>query len=188
MTRECSAAIECSLAKGQRLGKELEHVESRSLDGGRCLDVESADRQRNPGPPQMNAALKKTRDHGRQTVCQTLGGKEPNSVPSHIVFSLISQVNSWRQPGQPPQGQFQMAGNRKSRRQQHGSAWHWKQTDCWYFTPPWKKKRDALFDENEERIRGKDNKEAAQLALARIKLTDELTPTVRWCCRFWSKH
>ncbi len=25
-----------------------------------------------------------------------------------------------------------MARTRKSRRQQHGSAWHWKQTDCWY--------------------------------------------------------
>lgn len=68
-----------------------------------------------------------------------------------------------------------MARNRKKRRQQHGSAWHWRQTDCWYYTEPGTKKRVALFDENGERIRGKDNKEAAALALARIKLSDELS-------------
>ncbi|HBN76954.1 MAG TPA: hypothetical protein DD473_14275, partial [Planctomycetaceae bacterium] len=79
-----------------------------------------------------------------------------------------------------------MARNRKSRRQQHGSAWHWKQTDCWYFTPPGTKKREALFDENGERIRGKDNKEAAQLALARIKLTDELIPSVLASSKDWT--
>jgi hypothetical protein len=27
-----------------------------------------------------------------------------------------------------------MVRRRKQRRQQHGSAWHWKQTDCWYYT------------------------------------------------------
>jgi hypothetical protein len=51
-----------------------------------------------------------------------------------------------------------------------GSTWHWNQTDCWYYTPAGTKKRDALFDENGERIRGKESKEAAQLALARVKL------------------
>ncbi|PHR95213.1 MAG: hypothetical protein COA78_30615 [Blastopirellula sp.] len=66
-----------------------------------------------------------------------------------------------------------MARNRKQRRQQHGTAWHWKQTDCWYFTPPGTKKRIALFDEKGERVRGKENKEAAQLSLARIKVADE---------------
>lgn len=29
-----------------------------------------------------------------------------------------------------------MGRKRKQRRQQHGSAWHWKQTDCWYYTMP----------------------------------------------------
>ena len=27
-----------------------------------------------------------------------------------------------------------MGRKRKQRRQPHGSAWHWKQTDCWYYT------------------------------------------------------
>ena len=60
---------------------------------------------------------------------------------------------------------------RKQRRQSHGSAWHWKQTDCWYYTLPGSKKRVPLFDEEGERIRGKENKEAAELALAREKVT-----------------
>jgi hypothetical protein len=29
-----------------------------------------------------------------------------------------------------------MGRPRKQRRQPHGSAWHWKQTDCWYYTLP----------------------------------------------------
>ncbi|MFN3150484.1 tyrosine-type recombinase/integrase [Bremerella sp.] len=69
-----------------------------------------------------------------------------------------------------------MARKRKQRRQQHGSAWHWKQTDCWYYTEPGTKKRISLLDEQGERIRGKENKEAAQLALARVKLVEELSP------------
>lgn len=71
-----------------------------------------------------------------------------------------------------------MARKRKQRRQQHGSAWHWKQTDSWYYTEPGTKKRVPLFDEKGERIRSNENKEAARVALARIKLADELrTPT-----------
>lgn len=66
-----------------------------------------------------------------------------------------------------------MGRMRKQRRQSHGSAWHWKQTDCWYYTLPGTKKRVPLFDEDGERIRGKENKEAAELALAREKLTWE---------------
>ena len=58
----------------------------------------------------------------------------------------------------------------KTRRQSHGSAWHWKQTDSWYYTLPGCKKRVPLFDEDGNRIRGVDNKKAAQLALARVKL------------------
>ena len=49
----------------------------------------------------LSLRIKKPRDHGRQTVCRSLGGKEPNSVPNHSVFSRISQVNSRRQPGSP---------------------------------------------------------------------------------------
>lgn len=67
-----------------------------------------------------------------------------------------------------------MARNRKQRRQQHGSAWHWKQTDSWYYTEPGTKKRIPLFDETGERIRGKEGKEVASVALARIKVADEL--------------
>jgi hypothetical protein len=65
---------------------------------------------------------------------------------------------------------------KRKRRQTHGSAWHWRQTDCWYCTLPGTKKRVALFDENGRRVRGKDNKEGAELALARLKLSGEKWP------------
>jgi len=70
-------------------------------------------------------------------------------------------------------------GRPKSRRQSHGSAWHWKQTDAWYYTLPGTKKRVPLFDEEGLRITGKESKGKARLALARVKLTDkgELAPT-----------
>jgi len=75
-------------------------------------------------------------------------------------------------------GTQKMARNRTKRRQQHGSAWHWKQTNSWYFTEPGTKTRVPLLDENGERIRGKENKEAAKIALARVKVSDESsTPT-----------
>ena len=66
-----------------------------------------------------------------------------------------------------------MARKAKKRRQSHGSAWHWKQTDCWYYTMPATRKRVALFDEQGQRIRGKENKETAEIALAREKLSWE---------------
>lgn len=66
-----------------------------------------------------------------------------------------------------------MARPRKKRRQSHGSAWHWNQTDCWYYTLEGTKKRVALFSDNGERIRGRGNKEQAELALAKIKLAGE---------------
>ena len=68
-----------------------------------------------------------------------------------------------------------MARQRKQRRQQHGSAWHWKQTDGRCFALPGTKTRVPLFDEHGDRIRGKENKELARLALARTKLADELS-------------
>ncbi len=66
-----------------------------------------------------------------------------------------------------------MGRKRIKRRQSHGSAWHWTQTDCWYATLPGAKKRVPLFDETGNRIRGKENREAAMLALARHKLNWE---------------
>jgi hypothetical protein len=63
-----------------------------------------------------------------------------------------------------------MARKRKSRRQQHGCAWHWKQTDCWYYTPAGTKKRVALFDEEGDRIRGIENKKVAQIAYAKLQI------------------
>lgn len=64
-----------------------------------------------------------------------------------------------------------MGRTAKKRRQSHGSAWHWKQTDCWYYTQPSTKQRVALFDEKGERIRGEQHKEAAEVALAREKVS-----------------
>ena len=39
-----------------------------------------------------------------------------------------------------------MGRPRKQRRQPHGSAWYWKQTNCWYYTLPGTKKRVGLND------------------------------------------
>lgn len=62
-------------------------------------------------------------------------------------------------------------------RRPRGSAWHWKQTDRWYYSPPGTKKRIPLLDEDGKRIRGKDNRQAAELALARIKASGKWRPT-----------
>jgi integrase len=71
-----------------------------------------------------------------------------------------------------------VARTRKKRRKSHGSAWHWRQTNCWYYTLPGTKRRVALFDENGERIRGAENREAAEDALARIKLAGDTNVAV----------
>jgi len=65
---------------------------------------------------------------------------------------------------------------KKKRRQSHGSAWHWKQTDSWYYTLPGTKKRVPLFDEDGKRICGIEKKKEAQLALARIQLSGDWQP------------
>ena len=65
----------------------------------------------------------------------------------------------------------------KVSRQRHGQAWHWKQTDCWYFTPPGTKRRVRLFDEDGKGIRGKENRAVADLALARMKASGRWRPT-----------
>ena len=66
-----------------------------------------------------------------------------------------------------------MARPRKQRRSARGSAWHWKQTDCWYYTLPGTKKRMPLFDEAGARIRGLDGRNSAEQALARVQLSGE---------------
>jgi len=78
-----------------------------------------------------------------------------------------------------------MGRSRRQRRRQHGSAWHWKQTDCWYYTLPGTKKRMPLFDDRGQRIRGKENEEAAEAALAKVKVANawEASPAAdgsRW--------
>ena len=44
-----------------------------------------------------------------------------------------------------------MGKKTKKRRQSHGSAWLWKQTDCWYYTQPGTRKRVALFEFNQKK-------------------------------------
>ncbi len=69
-----------------------------------------------------------------------------------------------------------MATNGKQRRRTRGSAWHWRQTDGWYYTPPGTKRRVPLLDDNGKRIRGKENRQAAELALARVKVAGDWRP------------
>lgn len=102
-----------------------------------------------------------------------------NSTTLRIVTELQTDVNS------SPLSRFSLRNSastrpkttpRKSRRQSHGSAWHWAQTDSWYYTLPGTKKRCALFAEDGKRIKGLENKKEAQLALARIKLGQGWAP------------
>ncbi len=67
-----------------------------------------------------------------------------------------------------------MGRPRKKRRQSHGSAWHWRQTDCWYYTLPGTKRRVALFDDEGQRIRGAENRELAEKALAKARLAGQV--------------
>ncbi|MCH7727832.1 MAG: site-specific integrase [Planctomycetes bacterium] len=63
-----------------------------------------------------------------------------------------------------------------SRRRSRGNAWHWRQTNSWYFTPPGTKRRVRLHDEDGHPIRGKGNRQVAELALARIKAAGNWRP------------
>jgi hypothetical protein len=63
-----------------------------------------------------------------------------------------------------------MGRKRKARRQQHGSAWHWKQTNAWYYALPGKKKRMPLFDEIPIRA------DVAKLLELRLKAADKDAP------------
>ncbi|MBL8799782.1 MAG: site-specific integrase [Planctomycetia bacterium] len=67
--------------------------------------------------------------------------------------------------------------HQKRRRRSKGLAWYWQQTDAWYYTPPGTKKRVPLFDERGQRIHGKDQKQTAELALARLKVNGKWHPT-----------
>jgi integrase len=69
-----------------------------------------------------------------------------------------------------------VADNKTQRRQRHGSAWYWNQTDSWYYTAKGTKRRVPLLDDRGKRIRGHDNKQAAQLAFARVRLKGGLKP------------
>lgn len=69
-----------------------------------------------------------------------------------------------------------MSTNGKQRRRSRGSAWHWRQTDGWYFTSPGTKRRVPLLAEDGKRIRGEENRQAAELALARIRVAGDWRP------------
>jgi hypothetical protein len=69
-----------------------------------------------------------------------------------------------------------MSNGHRNRRGRRGAAWHWKQTDGWYYTPPGTKQRVPLVDEEGRRIRGKEHQKAAELALARVKLAGRWRP------------
>src|SRR5262245_26972197 len=90
-----------------------------------------------------------------------------------IVTEPPAPVNSPGRPSQPTPPGPRPGRKRRQRRQAHGSAWHWKQTDSWYYTLPGTKRRVPLFDPDGNRIRGAENKEAARLALARVRLTQQ---------------
>jgi len=69
-----------------------------------------------------------------------------------------------------------MSRNSTQRRQRHGSAWYWKQTDAWYYTPPGTKRRVPLLDGDGKRIRGSAGRQTARLALSRVQLQQGLAP------------
>jgi hypothetical protein len=60
----------------------------------------------------------------------------------------------------------------------HGLAWHWKQTDCRYYTLPGSKKQISLFDDQGNCIRGSDNRDFVEHAPASIKLSGEINGPV----------
>lgn len=68
--------------------------------------------------------------------------------------------------------------NTARQRRSRGRAWYWKQTDSWYFTPPGTKRRVRLYDESGKPIRDKENRDSAELALARVKSSGNWRPDV----------
>lgn len=61
-----------------------------------------------------------------------------------------------------------MGRKRKQWQQAHGLAWCRKQNGCWHYAMPGTNRRTPLVDENGNRIRGKENRQAAELALSRV--------------------
>lgn len=102
--------------------------------------------------------------------------REEASPEAAILPSTGTPVKRPRADSDAPAKRSSRLGRKKSRRQSHGSAWHWKQTDCWYYTLPGTKRRVPLFDEDGIRIRGLEKKQAARLALARVKVSGEDPP------------
>ena len=70
-----------------------------------------------------------------------------------------------------------MPTTQRRKRGHRGAAWYWKQTDSWYYTPTGTRKRVPLLDERGLRIRGIQNKSAANLALARVRLSTVWNPS-----------
>ncbi|ADB18376.1 hypothetical protein Psta_3721 [Pirellula staleyi DSM 6068] len=64
----------------------------------------------------------------------------------------------------------------RQRRRSRGSAWYWKQTDCWYYTAPGSQKRVRLLALDGTPIRGATCRKEAELSLARERTSD------RWQC------
>jgi len=69
-----------------------------------------------------------------------------------------------------------MTASTPPRRRSRGNAWHWRQTDCWYYTPRGTKRRVRLLAEDGRPIRGQENRQVAELALARIKAAGNWRP------------
>ena len=63
-------------------------------DAVRTIGLWPSFRSRAPLECSLSLRAKKPADNGRQTVCRSLGGKEPSSVPTHSDFAGILQVNS----------------------------------------------------------------------------------------------
>jgi integrase len=83
-----------------------------------------------------------------------------------------------------------MGSKSPRQRARRGSAWFWKQTNCWYYTLEGGKRRVPLLDQAGKRIRGAENKQAAELALARVRLASDgrstntaapAAPSEAWC-------
>ncbi|MCE9567167.1 MAG: tyrosine-type recombinase/integrase [Planctomycetes bacterium] len=120
--------------------------------------------------------MAKSPKHDGLRSISTRGTPEPGRIAQtvSIVTPTATPVKSKAHaPATEPPRRGRRPGRPKSRRQSHGSAWHWRQTDCWYYTLPGTKKRVSLLDEDGVRIRGKENKEKARLALARVTLVEQ---------------
>jgi integrase len=130
----------------------------------------------------MNASSIKTHAaNGRPFAPESNPASSPVGQPDgdgHILPSARPRVKAPLEESNPKTaGSAKRGRPKRTRRQAHGSAWHWKQTDCWYYTLAGTKKRIPLFDDDGKRIRGIDQKKAAQLAMARVKLDAEWRPT-----------